>query len=90
MANQPIGKKDETLSREELLKKLKMLEDIMSTQENKIRGQNFTIQLLTSQNLMLRDLLDEIKMFEPGLFSGGKWTKLKTKILDTLDKVRGK
>ena len=85
-----LKKKNETLTREELLKKLKYTEELLNAKDRTIRGQNFTIQTLTAQNLAMRDLLEQIKNFTPGFFNGGKWTKIKDSIISMLDRVRGR
>lgn len=85
-----LKKKNEALTRDELLKKLKYTEDLLNAKERTIRGQNFTIQTITAQNLAMRDLLEQIKNFTPGFFNGGKWAKIKDSIISMLDKVRGR
>ena len=85
-----LKRKNETLTRDELLKKLKFMESIVEAKERTIRGQNFTIQTITAQNLAMRDLLEQIKNFTPGFFNGGKWAKIKDSIISVLDKVRGR
>ena len=85
-----LNKKNEDLSRDELIKKIELMDTIISSKAQTIRGQNFTIQTITAQNLAMRDLLEQVKNFTPGLFSGGKWKELKTKIFETLDRIRGR
>ena len=85
-----LKKKNEILTREELLKKLKYTEELLNAKDRTIRGQNFTIQTLTAQNLAMRDLLEQIKNFTPGFFNGGKWTKIQKAVISLLDRVRGR
>lgn len=85
-----IDMKNEDLSREELIQKLAIIEGMLRSKDRTIQGQNATIQTLTANNLMMRDLLEQVKAYEPNLFNRGKFERLKERIIEKLDELRGR
>ena len=88
MASNLTNDKIENLSREELIKKLKYAESsIIPGKDRIIQGQNKTIQTLTAQNLLFRELLNKVLELKNGLFGGGKLVELQKIIRDKLNGV---
>ena len=55
-----------------------------------IQGQNYTIQTLTAQNFMFRDLLKKVLNLKSGLFCGTALAGLQSLISDKLKERLGK
>ena len=72
MTSNITDSKTESLTREDLIKKLKQLESILTNKDRMIQGQNNTIQTLTAQNFMFRDLLNKVLDLKPGFFGFAK------------------
>ena len=88
MASNSTGDKNETLSREELIKKLQHVECVVIPgKERIIQGQNRTIQTLTAQNLLFRELLKKVLELKTGLFGRDKFVELQKIIRDKLNSV---
>lgn len=88
MASNLTNDKIENLSREELIKKLKYAESsIIPGKDRIIKGQNKTIQTLTAQNLLFRELLNKVLELKNGLFGGGKLVELQKIIRDKLNGI---
>ena len=88
MASNLTNDKIENLSREELIKKLKYAESsIIPGKDRIIQGQNKTIQTLTAQNLLFRELLNKVLELKNGLFGSGKLVELQKIIRDKLNGV---
>lgn len=82
--------KNENLSREELIKKLNHFESVVLAGKDRIiQGQNKTIQTLTAQNLLFRELLKKVLELKIGLFGRDDFTKLQKTIQDKLNSVVG-
>ena len=88
MASNSMNYKDECLSREELIRKLNHVESVVIPGKDRIiQGQNKTIQTLTAQNLLFRELLNKVLELKNGLFGGGKLVELQKVIRDKLNGV---
>lgn len=88
MASNLTDEKNENLSREELVKKLNYIESTVLAGKNRIiHGQNKTIQTLTAQNLMFRELLKKVLDLKIGLFGHDELTKLQKVIQDKLNGI---
>lgn len=85
-----LDMKNEELSREELIKKLEIVESMLRAKDRTIQGQNVAVQTLTANNLMMRDLLEQFANYKPGLFNGGKLTRLQEIVREKLDEMRGR
>ena len=85
-----IDMKNEDLSREELIQKLAIIEGMLRSKDRTIQGQNVAIQTLTANNLMMLDLLEQVKAYEPNLFNRSKFERLKERIIEKLDEMRGR
>ena len=90
MASNLTDNKNENLSREELIKKLNHFESmVLPGKDRIIQGQNKTIQTLTAQNLMFRELLKKVLELKIGVFGRDEFTKLQKTIQDKLNSVVG-
>lgn len=88
MASNLTDEKNENLSREELVKKLNYIEStVLAGKSRIIHGQNKTIQTLTAQNLMFRELLKKVLDLKIGLFGHDELTKLQKVIQDKLNGI---
>lgn len=81
-----VTKKNEDLTREELIKQLTLIESsILPGKDRIIQGQNNTIQTLTAQNLMFRDLLKKVLDLKIGFFNKDELTILQKHIQEKLN-----
>ena len=86
MASNITDSNTESLTREDLIKKLKQLESLLTNKDRMIQGQNNTIQTLTAQNFMFRDLLNKVLDLKPGFFgfAKGEFIELQERIREKL------
>ena len=86
MTSNITDSKTESLTREGLIKKLKQLESLLTNKDRMIQGQNNTIQTLTAQNFMFRDLLKKVLDLKPGFFgfAKGEFIELQERIREKL------
>lgn len=68
MASNITDNDTENLIHEDLIKKVKQLESLLTNKDRMIQGQNNTIQTLTEQNFIFRDLLKKVLDLKPGFF----------------------
>lgn len=88
MASNLTGNKNETLSREDIIKKLNHIESVVIPSKDRIiQGQNKTIQTLTAQNLLFRELLNKVVGLKIGLLNKNELTKLQKIIRDKLNGI---
>ncbi len=86
MASKATDSNTESLTREDLIKKVKQLESLLIGKDRMIQGQNNTIQTLTVQNFMFRDLLKKVLDLKPGFFgfAKGEFIELQERIREKL------
>ena len=83
--------KNESLSREDLINKVKQLETLLIGKDRTIQGQNDTIQALTAQKFMFLDLLNKVLDLKPGFFNKNDLIELQERIREKLKErvIRG-
>ena len=91
MTSNVTNNKNESLSREDLINKVKQLEALLIGKDRTIQGQNNTIQALTSQKFMFLDLLNKVLDLKPGFFNKDDLIELQERIREKLKErvIRG-
>lgn len=91
MTSNVTNNKNESLSREDLINKVKQLETLLIGKDRTIQGQNNTIQALTAQKFMFLDLLNKVLDLKPGFFNKNDLIELQERIREKLKErvIRG-
>ncbi len=84
MTSKATNKNTENLTREDLIKKVDQLESLLIGKDRMIQGQNNTIQTLTAQNFMFRDLLKKVLDLKPTFSNKGDLIELQERIQEKL------
>lgn len=91
MTSNVTNNKNESLSREDLINKVKQLEALLIGKDRTIQGQNNTIQALTAQKFMFLNLLHKVLDLKPGFFNKDDLIELQERIREKLKErvIRG-
>lgn len=91
MTSNVTNNKNESLSREDLINKVKQLEALLIGKDRTIQGQNNTIQALTAQKFMFLNLLNKVLDLKPGFFNKDDLIELQERIREKLKErvIRG-